>query len=111
MGANTDPNKKKDRNPKKEENLAPQWKPGQSGNPNGRPKVPPEIKERALKNAPAMLDVWLNIAKNGEAKDSDRIKAAENVWFVAFGKFVQQADVEITQRPISIDSAFIEPSK
>ncbi len=56
--------------------LAPAWKPGQSGNPGGRPKGIARRARELLGNDPEqLLTVLLAVAQDEKAKDSDRIAA------------------------------------
>jgi len=69
------------------------FKPGQSGNPNGRPKEPKEFKELAKAKSLDALNVVINIMNNDEAKHSDRIKAAEMIIDRAYGKAIQATEI------------------
>lgn len=61
--------------------------PGQSGNPNGRPKADPALKEAARAHATAALQVFVDNLTDGNA--SVRHKAAEALLDRGFGKPVQ----------------------
>jgi len=37
------------------------WKPGQSGNPGGRPTTPPELRRKALNSAPNAIQVAIDV--------------------------------------------------
>lgn len=67
---------------------------GKSGNPSGRPTIPEDLKKRARDLCPKVLDTWEKIMVEGE-RDSDRIKASENIYFLAYGKFAQPIDADI----------------
>ena len=67
-------------------NLIP-WKPGQSGNPNGRPKgIGKRAREIAGGDPDRLLTVLLAIAEDDDAKDSDRIAATREYLDRAWGK-------------------------
>jgi hypothetical protein len=70
------------------------FQPGKSGNPSGRPVVPEDLKKRARDLCPKVIDTWEKIMTEGE-RDSDRIKASENIYFLAYGKFAQPVDADI----------------
>ena len=65
------------------------WKPGQSGNPGGRPKMPPELKEKLREASAEAFDVMIEIARNKSAKPADRIRASEILVERYYGKSPQ----------------------
>lgn len=73
---------------------ATRFKPGQSGNPDGRPKLPPELKARARELSPHALEVLAQIMDDEDAAETARIKAAELIINRAYG--TPPASVEIT---------------
>lgn len=76
------------------ENLRP-WKPGQSGNPTGRPKgISRQAQELAGGNPDRLLSVLLTVAENPEAKDSDRIAATREYLDRGWGKAPAYAPIE-----------------
>lgn len=86
----------------KPENVEPyKFKPGQSGNPNGRPKKLPELDhllaevlgEESGNEAKAILQALLTKAKKGD------VRAAEVLFDRAYGKAKQ----DVTQRTIIKD--------
>jgi len=86
--------------------LAP-WKPGQSGNPNGRPKIHPDLKVLAKDLCPEVIHTWAEIMRNGQ-RDSDRIRAAENLWAIAYGRPGPAEPEAAKERPIVIPAEFVE---
>ena len=67
------------------------FKPGQSGNPGGRPKINEEFRERARKAVDAhVLDAWI-----GEvvARGDEWMRAAENLASYGYGKPAQAVQV------------------
>ena len=51
------------------------WKPGQSGNPSGRPRGDHKIQELARGHGPTALDVLVKIATEGQSEGA-RVSAA-----------------------------------
>ena len=75
---------------------------GVSGNPSGRPKTPPEIKEAFTKLVPRAIETLQAILSDDTARQSDRIKASEVILDRALGRAVQQIDASLTdKRPIT----------
>lgn len=72
------------------------FKPGQSGNPFGRPKIPDEFKELAKKYSVAALRKVIAIMEDGEADNRDQLRASEIVMDRAWGKSQQSIDVVAT---------------
>ena len=62
------------------------FKPGQSGNPGGRPKSTTAIRSRALEMTPELLERWFNIAMGNCADD-----IPYNVQFAAFREICNRA--------------------
>jgi len=88
-GANKQDNTKPAKKGMREDLMARAWKPGQSGNPSGRPKMPVELKEMLKRIAPEMFQVVIDIAKDPKSKPSDRIKASEILIERVYGKAAQ----------------------
>lgn len=82
--------------------------PGKSGNPGGRPKYPEEFKELAKNHSLDALKVVIDISENPDAKDSDRIKAAELIIDRGFGRPQQSSQIEI-EGPQTIEVTFADP--
>lgn len=76
-----------------------QFKPGQSGNPSGRPKIPDDVKQMFREATPRACEVLCQIINDEGARDSDRIKAAEVIMDRAWGKAVQAVDVDAKNIP------------
>jgi hypothetical protein len=73
-------------------NLKP-FKPGQSGNPAGRPKMPKDLKEAFKAASPKALEILKKILADPAAKDNDRLRAAEIILDRAYGKPAQAVDI------------------
>ena len=76
-----------------------QFKPGQSGNPSGRPKIPDDVKQMFREATPRACEVLCQIINDEGARYSDRIKAAEVIMDRAWGKAVQAVDVDAKNIP------------
>ena len=70
-----------------------QFRPGHSGNPGGRPKMPEEFRQLARENSVPALQVVVNILKNPKSANKDRLKAAEIILDRAWGKPVQGVEM------------------
>lgn len=81
---------------------ATQFKPGQSGNPGGRPKMPEEIRDMFREISPRACEVLCEIINDHRAKNSDRIRAAEVILDRAWGKPRQQVDLDTAGVPTVI---------
>ena len=72
------------------------FKPGQSGNPGGRPKKPKELKEMADVSLPRL---WA-IAENAATKDKDRADIYKWIYEQAYGKATQRIAGETDGAPV-----------
>ena len=68
--------------------------PGASGNPGGRPQLPPELKEAAKALSPEALNILAEIMRDPEATEGARVRAAECIMNRAYG--TPPASVEVT---------------
>lgn len=62
------------------------WKPGQSGNPGGRPKVVAEVRELARAHTEDALATLASIMKNEDAPPAARVSAAAHILDRGYGK-------------------------
>lgn len=62
------------------------FKPGQSGNPTGRPKSDIIIKELAKEHSEIALNTLVEIATNKKSKESARVQAAVAILDRGWGK-------------------------
>lgn len=69
------------------------FKPGQSGNPNGRPKRDPEIDRKLAKYSLPAIERLCEIIDDPKTRPADAIKAAALILGYALGKPTQQIDV------------------
>jgi len=69
------------------------WKKGESGNPNGRPKLPEEIRDAARAASPKAIQVLVDIMSSDEANQGERIKAAIAILNRAYGTPPQSVEV------------------
>lgn len=75
------------------------FKPGKSGNPGGRPKMPAELKEACKALTPDCINVLASIVNNPKSRDGDRIKAAEVIMDRGYGKAIQSVDLDARNIP------------
>ena len=68
------------------------WKPGQSGNPGGKPPSDPNLKAAAKEHTIDALNTLVDIMKHGK-KDSDRLAAASIILDRGHGKATQHIEV------------------
>jgi len=66
-----------------------QFKPGQSGNPSGRPKEDKTIRELAKAHTADAIETLVSIAKSSKASDSARVQASTALLDRAWGKPAQ----------------------
>ena len=67
--------------------LAPAWKPGQSGNPGGRPKgLAKATREVVGDDGLPLAELWWEIANDPKRKDSDRLEASRLLADRGWGK-------------------------
>ena len=65
----------------------------------GRAKLPEELKEAFRAAAPQALRVLVQIVNDSDARESDRIRAAEVILDRGYGKPVQAVDVDASSIP------------
>ena len=70
-----------------------QFRPGISGNPGGRPKMPEEFRQLARENSIPALQVVVDILKNPKSANKDKLKAAEIILDRAWGKPIQGVEM------------------
>jgi hypothetical protein len=91
----------------------PNWKPGQSGNPSGRPKIPSEIREMARAASPAALQALVDIVNDRDSPPPARVSAANSILDRAYGKPAQpiDGDGEGGAIPMAIEVRFVSPGE
>lgn len=65
---------------------------GQSGNPNGRPKVVGELRELARVQTKLALDTLIDVCRSKKAPSAARVAAAEALLNRGYGKPVQAVE-------------------
>ncbi len=80
------------------------WKPGQSGNPSGRPKgIASKAREIIGDDPTELLKVLLEIAVNPREKAADRRSAVESLLDRAYGKAPAYAAID-GENPLDLES-------
>jgi len=74
---------------------------GVSGNPNGRPKVDPELRDLARKHTVMAVRVLAEIARDKKALDGARVNAASVLLDRGYGRPNLVIDAEIKVRMLS----------
>ena len=77
------------------------FKPGQSGNPGGRPKIISEIQELARKHTAEAIETLVAVMRDTSASPAARVSAASAVIDRAAGKPVQAIEASGSTRPAS----------
>lgn len=73
-------------------NLKP-WRPGQSGNPRGRPRVPPELRDLARAHTAAAIKALVAIMNDADASASARVAAAVAILDRGHGRPTTEIDL------------------
>lgn len=81
------------------------FKPGQSGNPSGRPKVVAEVRDLARQYTPEAIHTLVSIMQDDDANPSARVAASNAILDRGYGK--AQASLEITGNPVDEFTAFL----
>lgn len=71
------------------------WKPGQSGNPGGRPKVVGEIRDLARDHTRTAFATLLTVCRNKEAPPAARVAAAAHILDRGYGKPTQHVSATV----------------
>ncbi len=86
------------------------WKPGQSGNPGGRPKVAAEIQAVARDHGREAIERL--VALMGSKNESVAVRAAEALLDRGYGRPVQElSGQEAAPKQTAIRVTFVEPPK
>ena len=101
--------------PKRNPNLRPPWKPGQSANPHGRP--PRDVQQSALlarigDHGDEALDTIIQVMRKTRAGpgDATRLRAAMDVLDRIIGRPTQSLAASVIQRTVAADGTLIEGS-
>jgi hypothetical protein len=89
----------------KTENLKPFQK-GVSGNPNGRPKIPPHVREMARGLTEEAINTAAEIMRNAEETGTARMSAVNTILDRAWGKAPQAMTGEDGEGPVQLAVTF-----
>ncbi len=82
------------------------FKPGQSGNPGGRPKgLTRRVRELVGDDGEAIASYMFSVMSDDREKTADRLEAARWLADRGFGKAVQTMEIDVARQPISIDTS------
>ena len=88
------------------------FKPGQSGNPSGRPKIPGDVIELARVHTPDAIGRLASIVRDDDAPPASQVAAAIALLERGWGKPVQPIDADVNLRasyviraPSAVESA------
>lgn len=76
--------------------IKPRWKPGQSGNPSGRPKVPVEVRDLARAHTTEAIAALARTLKDKRAPHAAKVAAANAILDRGYGKPTQPIEGSLT---------------
>ncbi len=88
---------------------ATRWKPGQSGNPGGRPKEIAEVRRLAREYTAEAIETLAEIMADEKAPESSRIEAANSLLDRGYGRPVQAVDLEVSEPISGIVRRIVDP--
>lgn len=71
------------------------WKPGQSGNPKGGPKIPQQVRDAIQAATPKAVEVLVDLLVNSD-NEKIRVTCAQTLLDRAYGRAAQAVDVRVT---------------
>jgi len=82
------------------------FKPGQSGNPGGRPKgLTRRVRDLVGDDGEAIASYMLSVMSDESERTADRLEAARWLADRGFGKAVQAMEIEVAREPLTIDTS------
>lgn len=75
------------------------FKPGKSGNPGGRPKEDPVVKEMLIAACPEAVQLLISMMRNGAVKPELRVQCANTIIDRVYGKPQQSVELDSMSTP------------
>jgi Family of unknown function (DUF5681) len=86
-------------------------KPGESGNPSGRPREPAELKARARQHTATALETLVKVMTSEKATTSAKVAAARALLDRGYGRPESSVNAQIQQTTAQFNEAALSPDE